>query len=457
MLKFYLIHEFRASFLLFIFAFLILTLLSIGQTRINAVAPTVIDPRLKVEVIFNGLKFPTSMAFLDSNDILVLEKNDGIIQRITNGNLQPAPLLDVNVAIRSERGMLGIAIEKDRNQNGGSAYVFLYFTESAKNDGNDITAGQEPLGNRLYRYELVGDKMVNPKLLLDLPAEPYPYHNGGKIVIGPDNNVYLAIGDLGNFTEAQNIKDGAKIDGRGGILRVTQDGKPVGEGILGINYPINLYYAYGIRNSFGIAFDPVSDRLWDTENGDDYGDEINLVNAGFNSGYRKMQGVWEAYKSEQGPVQSNPVGGLIDFDGKGKYSKPEFTWNSTVGVTALSFFNSTELGKEYENNLFVADFHYGNIYSFELNKDRTALVLPNHLTDKIAYANNELEEITFGRGFGGITDMQIGPDGYLYVLSINEGGTDCYAVKNKTSPCVSYNSGLEGTIFRIVPANSKSN
>ena len=462
--KFNLIREFHAPFLLFIFTILVLLiLLSIGLTSVNSVTPTITDPKLRVEVLFNGLKFPTSMAFLDSNDILVLEKNDGTIQRIVNGTLQPKPILDVNVAKRSERGMLGIAIENDPDKNVGSPpYVFLYFTESSKKDGSDISEGQEPLGNRLYRYELVGDKLVNPKLLLDLPAGPYPYHNGGRIVIGPDHNVYLAIGDLGNFTEAQNMKHRADIDGRGGILRVMQDGKPVGKGILGGNYPVNLYYAYGVRNSFGMDFDPVTNQLWDTENGDHYGDEINLVYPGFNSGYRKMQGVWKAYQSEPGPVLSNPIEGLVDFGGKGKYSMPEFTWNATIGVTALSFFNSSKLGKLYENDLFVGDFNNGNIYRFELNKDRSALDLQNQLSDKIADTNKEIAEVTFGTGFGGITDMQVGPDGYLYVLSIHEGGTDCYAqisnnTTNTTDPCVKYDSGLQGTIFRIVPANSKSN
>jgi aldose sugar dehydrogenase len=456
MLKFDIIRETHCIYLIFIFTILTMTLLSVGLTHTSAITPTIIDPKLKVEVLFKGLKFPTSMAFLGSNDILVLEKNDGTIQRIVNGTMLPKPMLDVNVAKRSERGLLGIAIAKNDNQNGRPVYVFLYFTESAKKDGNDISEGQEPLGNRLYRYELVGDKLVNPKLLLDLPAEPYPYHNGGKVVIGPDHHMYLAIGDLGNFTKTQNINNRADIDGRGGILRVTQDGKPVGKGILGGNYPINLYYAYGIRNSFGIAFDPVTDRLWDTENGDEYGDEINLVKPGFNSGYRKIQGVWEAYKSEPGPVMSNPAESMVDFGGKGKYSKPEFTWKETVGVTALSFFNSTKLGKVYENNLFVGDFNNGNIYRFKLNKDRTALNLQNHLSDKIADTNKKLKEVTFGQGFGGITGMQIGPDGYLYVLSIHEGGTDCYAVNSTTDPCVSYNSGVEGTIFRIVPASSES-
>ena len=457
-----LIRKFHVPFLLFVFtiSILLLILLSIGLTSVNSAGPTITDPKLKVEVLFSGLKFPTSMAFLDSNDILVLEKNDGTVQRVVNGTLQPKPILDVNVAKRSERGLLGIAIENDHDQNGGPTYVFLYFTESSKKDGSDISEGQEPLGNRLYRYELVGNKLVNPKLLLDLPAGPYPYHNGGRIVIGPDNNVYLTIGDLGNFTEAQNMKHRAAIDGRGGILRVMQDGKPVGKGILGGNYPVNLYYAYGVRNSFGMDFDPVTDRLWDTENGDHYGDEINLVLPGFNSGYRKMQGVWKAYQSVPGPVLSKPVEGLVDFGGKGNYSMPELTWNTTIGVTALSFFNSSKLGKPYENDMFVGDFNNGNIYRFELNNDRTALVLQNQLSDKIANTSNETDEsnIVFGQGFGGITDMKEGPDGYLYVLSIHEGGSDCYMVKNNiTDPCVKYDSGEQGTIFRIVPTDSKIN
>ena len=69
---------------------------------------------------------------------------------------------------------------------------------------------------------------------------------------------------------AQNIKNGAFPDGRAGILRLTQDGKAVESGILGKKYPLNLYYGYGIRNGYGLDFDPVSGKLWDTENGPDF-------------------------------------------------------------------------------------------------------------------------------------------------------------------------------------------
>ena len=170
----------------------------------------------------------------------------------------------------------------------------MYFTESATGrDGDDITSKIEPLGNRLYRYEYIDGKLVNPKLLLDLPASPWPYHNGGALTIGPDNNIYIVIGDGTVDSQTTNEANKGLPEGRAGILRVTEDGKPISnKGILGSNYPLDLYYAYGIRKSFGIDFDPVGGNLWDTENGPNFGDEINLVEPGFNSGWKKVQGLW---------------------------------------------------------------------------------------------------------------------------------------------------------------------
>ena len=80
------------------------------------------------------------------------------------------------------------------------------------------------------------NKLVNPKLLLNLPAIPGAIGNGGKVIIGPDNNVYLTIGDVGingHITKAQNIRNGSGLDGTSGILRVNQDGQPILPGIFG--------------------------------------------------------------------------------------------------------------------------------------------------------------------------------------------------------------------------------
>src|SRR5918912_1978525 len=94
--------------------------------------PIINDPKLKAEVIFKGLNFPTSMAFLDPNDILVLEKNDGTVRRIVNGTMLPNPLLHVNVDNKGERGMLGIAVTRIKNIGNSqhTTFVFLYFTEA---------------------------------------------------------------------------------------------------------------------------------------------------------------------------------------------------------------------------------------------------------------------------------------------------------------------------------------
>jgi aldose sugar dehydrogenase len=380
--------------------------------------PSVADPDLKVEVVVGGLDTPTTMAFLGSDDFLVLEKDKGTVLRVTNGIISDKPLLDVNVANSVERGMCGIAISK----NASRTFVFLYYTETNGND-NDDRKGLQPEGNRLYRYELVGNKLVNPILLLDLPAKPGPRHNGGAIEIGPDDNLYVPIGDVdASFkkpnpkTMTQNFGDGLVADGRSGILRVTQDGKPAGEGILGNSMPLKLYYAYGIRNSFGLGFDPVTKNLWDTENGPVQGDEINLVYPGFNSGWHEIYG----FSHSQ---QKFDINKLVTFDGKGKYSEPKLVWGRTAGLTSLIFLNSDKLGTQYRNDMFIADVHNGRIYHFKLNTDRTELILPNSVAEKLItslYATGT-GKILFGQGFGGITDLTVGPDGYLYVVSIGQG------------------------------------
>jgi aldose sugar dehydrogenase len=415
--------------------------------------PSIInDPTLQVEVVVTGLDLPTAMAFLGPNDILVLEKDKGTVQRIVNGKLLPEPLLDVNVATSVERCMCGIAAASKSSSTNSSnigsttTYVFLYFTEAEITDSEDVTQGKDPLGNRLYRYELVNNKLINPVLLLDLPATPGPRHNGGAIMIGPDNNLYIPIGDVdgsgnGKETKAQNYVNGVEPDGRGGILRITQDGKPVGAsssasngGILGNTHPLNLYYAYGIRNSFGFDFDPVSGNIWDTENGPGdgpgEGDEINLVEPRFNSGWQEVHGMASIAADNNNNNNFNPTDDLVNFEGKGKYSDPEFAWIETVGPTALKFLNSdNKLGMQYVNDMFVGDVHFGNIYHFDLNVARTELILGGVLlADKVADTDSELEEaangnngIIFGKGFGGITDLEVGPDGYLYVVSIGQG------------------------------------
>ena len=400
----------------------------------EALGPIVFDTELVVKPLVKGLYHPVSMAFVGPNDILILQDKIGHINRITNGTLLENPILDLHIGATepSERCLCGIAVSKENDR----VYVFIYYTESSANrDGDEFSDGGAPLGNRLYRYELVGNNLINRTLLLDLPAFPGPIHNGGAITIGPDENIYIPIGDVNGslkgrvWTKAQNYADGIDPDGRAGILRITKDGGIVNGSVLGESFPLNLYFAYGIRNSFGIDFDLLTGKLWDTENGPMFGDEVNLVDAGFNSGWVRMQGIWEVIAGNEltwggkGNVTWDPQD-LEDFGGRGNYSSPEFTWEVPRGLTALKFFHSDRYGERHKDNLFVSDVNHGNIYEFSLNSNRTGFVLNGSLKDKVAEGPPDTGEdapIIFARIPPNIVDLEVGPDGILYAVAISEG------------------------------------
>jgi len=408
-----------------------------AKAPVSPNGPTVKDKNLVVENVTGGLEKPTSMAFLGPNDILVTEKETGKVMHVINGKIQDTPALDVAVASDIERGLLGIAIAK---QPDGKIYVFVSYTESGDDaDGSDFEDNVDPAGNRLYRYEYVDGQLKNPILLLDLPAVPdngRGEHNGGKIRIGPDNNVYYIVGEVGGHrTQAQNIGDGPEPNGLGGVLRVTQNGGIVkGDIIFGEESPLNLYYAMGIRNSFGMDFDPLTGNLWDTENGPTHGDEINLVYPGFNSGWALIQG-----PSSDDLLGTRATPDDLVYFGNATYSEPKLTWITPIGITALKFLDSDKLGTEYQNNMFVGDIDNGLLYRFIPNDARDDLAFDKGylentvpLTDREVNDPKENQPIVFGQGFGGISDIEVGPDGYLYVLSFT------------------------GSLFRILPSSGNA-
>jgi len=318
---------------------------------------------------------PTTMAFV-GDDILVLERYTGLVRLVRDGQLSPWPVLDVSVAKDGERGMLGITtIEND---------AYLYFTAADSDAGKAIE-------NRVVKYTWNGDKLVDPVLLKTLPSDNY-YHNGGAMT-NHNGQVYAVIGDNGNYGWLQNRPHEWKND-TSVILRVDPPGP---------------YYAIGIRNSFGLAIDPVNGSLWDTENGPDEYDEINFVPENFNSGWIEIMGPTD----NQTKIDSLPKYG--DY----VYSNPEFSWQKPVAPTAIEF-GSKELGQD--NKVFVVDCNTGNLYRFTLNPDRTGFVFESpDLQDLVLNVDDSPDEIIVGSGFGCSTDIELGPDGFLYILSLSQG------------------------------------
>jgi aldose sugar dehydrogenase len=382
-----------------VFLITILSFIYIGYFDYAGAQPVINEPNIMAEIVTEGLSSPTSMAFIDNNNILVLEKS-GSVRLISNGILQEQPVLNVPVDTQSERGLLGIAILGDNT-------VFLYFTENG-----------QTLRNRVYRYNWNGESLVNATLILDLPAIPGPNHNAGKLVIGPDHYLYVIIGDLNHDGKLQNFLDGPEPDDTGVIFKVNpNDGSaaPNNPFANSGNSVLSRYYAYGIRNSFGLTIDPVTNMLWDTENGPSEYDEVNLVRPGFNSGWQTVMGPI----SRSGHAEDE----LVSFQGS-QYIDPVFSWKTPPAVTDIEFLHSSKYGDKYTNNIFVGDNNIGNLYYLEVNEDRTGLKFDasqTGLLDLVVDNEEELSAIIFGSGFGSITDIATGPDGFLYVLSFEDG------------------------------------
>jgi len=400
--------------ILHITVFVFITIIaSFSLSQVYAL-PIVFDGDYIVEKFATGLEYPITMTFV-GEDILVIEKNTGKVIRIQdNGVRYNEPVLDVPVSNTFEAGLVGIASV--------SNHVYLYFTESLS--GLD-KYGVENSKNTVQQYDWNGEKLTNPTLIKELLAVANVHH-GGVITTSLNNEVYFVIGDQHQRTVFQNIPV-ESISETGSIFKIDTES----------NNNVELF-AMGIRNSFGLAVDPVTGYLWDTENGADTYDEINLVKPGFNSGWLSTMGPVDRYNPDTGGVQTIPPP-FENFE----YSDPEFSWyvggirdtslppsecsslssckeRSQVGPTAIAFPDQVSFSK-YSDWLFVGDFHNGIIWNFQLNIDRTGFVFSNpDLSDLVLDDNDEIDEIIFARGFQGVTDIKF-HDGVMYVISIGDG------------------------------------
>jgi aldose sugar dehydrogenase len=348
--------------------------------------PSIKDNDFVVQTYVPGICCsPTTMDFVDKDDILVLEKTSGNVTLIRDGVQQQTPILHENITSIGEQGMLGITHVGTK--------VYLYFTQSAFNGG-------PPLGKRIYSYDWNGSALIHKTLVKNFP-QTQNYHNGGAMTTDLNGSVYIVLGDAGHYGKLQNHPVG-EPDDTGIIYRVA---------------PTGPYYAMGIRNSFGLTVDPVTGKLWDTENGPDFGDEVNIVPPNFNSG-------WDVI---QGPANKTTLAALPGYPGY-TYHDPQFTWMKPVAPTGIAFVNSPQFEK-YKNSVFVGDCNNGNLYKFQLNDNRDGFVFNSpQLADKVVDRGESMDEIIFGTGFGCISDVITGQDGLLYIVSLSD-----------------------GTIYRIVP------
>jgi glucose/arabinose dehydrogenase len=425
------------------------------------------------------------MAFIGENDFFVLEKNTGKVQRVTNGVIQNPPPLDLAVNSGSERGALGIALHPNFLLN---RFVYIYWTESSTGiDSTNLADVSQPLANRVDRYLWNGSTLVFDRNLIKLRAYQADInqplrgnHNGGILRFGPDGKLYILMGDNGRRGLLQNNQLGPVPDDQFGgpepddahltgfILRLNDDGSTPSDnpffnasttltGQAAAN--IKKLYAYGIRNGFGMAFDPLSGNLWDQENGDDAFDEMNRVTAGSNNGWVEMMGPnsrvaqFKQIESTYGAgdlqqlrwptslIADTPAAALarLYMLPGAHYNDPEFSWKYAIPASPLGFVQGRGLGAQFEGDMFVGAARTflagGFLFRFKLTPDRLHFAFDDsRLNDLVAdnldkFDITESESLLIGRDFGITTDIQAAPNGDLFIVSNTNGSV--YRVSGK--------------------------
>ena len=458
-----------------------------------------LDQNLQVTTILSaGITQPIGIVFLGPDDYLVLEKASGQIKRVIGGVVQTPPVLDLAVNSNSERGLLSMVLHPNFP---ATPFAYIRWTESSTGADSGAVADVPLLGNRVDRFTWNGTTLTQDINLIRLrslqtdntavPGHPGTNngaqngnHNGGVLKFGPDGKLYLFMGDQGRRGWLQNLPNGPFLtapftdDTFGGpapdnahlsgvILRLNEDGTTPADnpffaagatigGEVGAN--IQKVYSYGHRNGFGMAFDPYSGALWETENADDGYAELNRVVPGMNGGWIQLAGPlsrlsdWKFIETTQfgsamqqvryPPTRaaygaSLALSRMLMLPGA-VYVDPELSWRYEIGPAGTTFVKGAALGPEYDGTLWMGSARAfsqvggngGSVYRIKLTADRLHVdtSADPRLADRVAdnlfrnqkFDGTESESLQIGAGFGTTTDIEQGPDGNLYVVSVTE-------------------------------------
>jgi len=476
-------------------------LLCSGIAKGDLIPVTILDPNLQVTTVVNtGISQPIGIVFLSANDFLVLEKASGQVKRVINGVLQSQPVLDLPVNSNSERGLLSLVLHPNFP---ATPFVYIRWTQSSTGADSGVVSEVPLLGNRVDRFiwnPAAGTLTQDINLLMlrsrqtdnvEVPGHPgttnaaeQGNHNGGVMRIGPDGKLYLFMGDQGRRGWLQNLPTGPFLttpmmdDTFGGVMpdnahltgvifRLNLDGTAPADnpffgvgasmgGEVGAN--IQKIFSYGHRNGFGMAFDPMSGSLWDTENADDAFSELNRIRPGMNGGWIQLAGPLSRiaefkqiettlFGSNMQQVRYPPtrvaytpqlaISRMFMLPGA-TYFDPEFSWKYEIGPAGTTFVSGNALGAEYNGTLWIGSARSnqqvggtgGSLYRMRLTADRQTVDvsadprLADHVADNLFRANKfegtESETLIIGTGFGTTPDIEQGPDGNLYVVNLTD-------------------------------------
>ncbi len=332
-----------------------------GDTADDEVAPEPGDP--EVSTVADGVGMPSSINFAPDGRMFFIEVWSGTIRIVEDGELLDEPFAELDIVTRdgfTEYGILGLALHPEFEDNG---WVYAFHTVP--------DADNNPAEQRIVRLTADGNTAVDEEVIVDgLPYGPNCCHNGGRMIFGPDGNLYVSLGDIEVESTSQDPDNVA-----GSILRYTEDGDVAEGNPFGDDNPV---YAWGLRNPYGLTFHPETDELWITENGPDGYDEVNLIEAGENYGWPEARG----------------------FDGSDEYTRPIWATGQSeaIGPTGIQIPTGQTI-PELENRVVFCDWNTATARVLEISDDHEVL---------------DESELPIDCQL----DVTEGPDGALYLSSV---------------------------------------
>ena len=321
--------------------------------------------RIVAEPIAVGLDHPATFVFADDGALYYGERLTGEIRRIdpvSGDDSSVYTIPDVVGELSNEQGLVGVSLPPSFPER---PWLYAYATRLVDGVARD----------QVLRIAMDGNHGTSMRLILDVQAAG-ERHNGGRLLFGPDGMLYVVVGETYDPTLAQDLS----VNG-GKVLRMTPNGTvPDDNPVAG-----SLVFSYGNRNSFGLAFDPLSGDLWETENGPECNDELNRIVPGRNHGWGPS-----ATCSGDAPRNTNQDGPRPVL--------PERFYPTTIAPTGIAFCDGCGLGSTREGHLFFGAFNTGDIHEVTLSADRSKVA-----RDTTPFNHGNL-----------VLSLESAPDGTLY-------------------------------------------
>lgn len=342
-------------------------------------AGEVIEPRIQTETetvrlvrLVGNLAHPWGVAFLPEGRMVVTERGGRML--LVDGETVREITGVPEVVARGQGGLLDVVAHPDVASNG-----WIYFTYAAPGEGGAGTA--------LARARLDGTTLTDLEVLYTMPRKTERVHHfGSRIAFPGDGTVLFTIGDRGEMQRAQDLMDPA-----GSTIRLTEDGGiPPDNPFVGRDDALPELFTVGNRNSQGMAIDPATGRIWQTEHGPRGGDELNLIRPGRNYG-------WPIVSEGADYRTREPIG--VPHRARPEFEAPVAVWTPSIAVSGTAFYDGNAF-PSWRGNLLVGGLALQQVRRVVLDGERVV----------------HQETLLEGR-IGRIRDVRVGPDGLVYLLT----------------------------------------